>query len=118
MAATISQHPSILSWNVSELINRSTVVCQVLRLPPALRASLLCGHHNALLQNHTDIPQRVEYLKSYLGLPGGCAGTAVGACRHVSYTGPGSGLTLLLLFGLALTGSCIFICILPCYVTT
>lgn len=76
VAAIISQHPSILSWNVSELINRMTVVCQVLRLPPALRASLLSGHNNALLQNHTDIPQRVEYLKSFLGLPGGCGRNA------------------------------------------
>lgn len=60
----------MLSWNTSTLLNRITVVCQSLRLPPELRDSLLTGQHRPLLSHCADIPHRLECLKEYLGLPG------------------------------------------------
>jgi hypothetical protein len=70
VAALIRQQPGLLSWNLSELINRIIVVSQALRLEPVLRGELLSAHNRALLTSHTDIPQRVEYLIKYLGLSG------------------------------------------------
>lgn len=73
VAALIRQQPGLLSWNLSELINRIIVVSQALRLEPPLRGALVSAHNTALLTHHTDIPQRVEYLIKYLDLPGGCS---------------------------------------------
>lgn len=72
----LRKQPNLLRRNVSELRTRMTVLCQTLRLPPESLVSLLV-HNNVLVTHFADIPQRVNYLEKYLGLPGeqACAAT-------------------------------------------
>jgi hypothetical protein len=85
-AALVRRNPAILTWNTSTLLNRITVVCQSLRLPPELREALLTRQHRPLLSHSADIPHRLVFLKEYLGMPGAsfAAGTFTQSCHLLS----------------------------------
>lgn len=79
MLAAARRTPTLLSWNTHTIVTRCTAICQSLRLPPALRVSLLTNN-STLLSRHEDIPQRVEFLRKLLGLPGVCINQAAKLC--------------------------------------
>lgn len=69
MGTIAGASPYILSWNVSTLLSRITLVCQVLRLPAELRPTLL-GANRPLVDHHSSMAERVDFLSQALQLPG------------------------------------------------